>query len=412
MIYSKAIPWQDPVAIWWAETDLNPTHVFLHSSQQTPYSGRYSYLALFPQNQQEKLDWDGLDRLLQEHSGDNLIDAWWVLMTYEEDINALNFDVVYEWDHQQQTLHVHSRNPYTVPEAQTPPETPLRPKLSPFSSNMSKSDYLNKVQDALDEIHAGTFYQVNLTRKFCAQLESPGPDTLRQCFLNLIESSPAPYSAYIVLDGLTVLSSSPEQFLKAQNGQWESRPIKGTRSRNQDSDKCHDEANALKESAKDQAENLMIVDLMRHDFSTFCQPGTVKVPALFQVNSHKTLHHMSSLIVGQQDPKKSMVQAIRSCFPPGSMTGTPKAKAIDYAHRYEKRPRGLYSGAIGYLLADRAELSVVIRTLIATGNRIEFQVGGAIVADSKPELEWHETLVKAKGISQALGIDPFVDLAF
>jgi len=148
----------------------------------------------------------------------------------------------------------------------------------------------------------------------------------------------------------------------------------------------------------------MITDLMRNDFSRVAKRGSVRVSELFGIDSFATIHHMSSTVEAELSEERSVPDAIQACFPPGSMTGAPKIAAMKWCSRMEAMERGVYSGALGWIAPDSCELSVVIRTLIIQGNRFEFQVGGGIVADSKPESEWQETLIKARGIAHALGI--------
>jgi len=201
------------------------------------------------------------------------------------------------------------------------------------------------------------------------------------------------------LEGRYILSSSPECFLTLlPDGSVESRPIKGTAPKSEPPEQ-------LAASPKDRAENLMITDLMRHDFSQHCVPGTVKVPELFGVTSYQTLHHMHSTVTGQRLAGVSALQMLESCFPPGSMTGAPKKAVIQWCAAQEKQARGVYSGALGWVNGQGAgDFSVVIRTLLLHDTRFEFQVGGGIVADSAPVKEWEETLTKAKGIMKALGL--------
>ncbi len=197
-------------------------------------------------------------------------------------------------------------------------------------------------------------------------------------------------------------------FLKIDaDGRMAARPIKGTAPRH--ADPAQDEASreALAASGKDRAENLMIVDLMRNDFSRSSIPGSVKAERLFEVTSHTGIHHMASTVTGQKAPGLSTLEAIMHCFPPGSMTGAPKITAMNLCSALEQDARGVYGGAIGWLGGDgSAELSVVIRTLIVSGDRFEFQVGGGIVSDSAPQREWMETMDKSRGILKALGLPP------
>lgn len=150
----------------------------------------------------------------------------------------------------------------------------------------------------------------------------------------------------------------------------------------------------------------MIVDLMRNDLSRSCEIGTVRTESLFDISTYATVHHMASTVTGLRRSDVTPLELVAQCFPPGSMTGAPKIRAMELCSALEPRARGIYSGAIGWFGGDGSvDLSVVIRTLVVQGERFEFQVGGAIVHDSTPEGEWEETLVKARGISLALGIE-------
>jgi anthranilate/para-aminobenzoate synthase component I len=203
-----------------------------------------------------------------------------------------------------------------------------------------------------------------------------------------------------------ILSSSPESFLHiTQEGTVSTRPIKGTARRSGDATADATIYHELANSTKNRAENLMIVDLMRHDLSHHCESGSIAVEDLFKITEHPHLYHMVSTVTGQKKPEASTLDLIQACFPPGSMTGAPKIAAIRWCQKMEQMQRGIYSGALGWIHSDgSADLSVVIRTLLLDGNRFEFQVGGGIVADSTPESEWEETLTKATGIASTLGI--------
>jgi len=186
----------------------------------------------------------------------------------------------------------------------------------------------------------------------------------------------------------------------------ETRPIKGTSPRFSTKELDEDSKKYLETSEKERAENLMIVDLMRNDLSRSCVPGSVKVERLFEISSYATLHHMASTVTGHKRDDVATIDLVKQCFPPGSMTGAPKIHAIKWCMEQEHIQRGVYSGALGWFDGDGScELSVVIRTLVIEGNRFEFQVGGAITADSNAEREWQETMTKARGIMAALGIE-------
>jgi anthranilate/para-aminobenzoate synthase component I len=269
---------------------------------------------------------------------------------------------------------------------------------------MTKEEYLEHVTQIKESIRNGDLYQANLTRKFYGQfnhnIEGLG------LFLKLCKHSPSPYSAFLKHGDLCVLSSSPERFIHIDSkGEAEIRPIKGSAARSNDNYVDNQLKEQLKNSIKDQAENLMIVDLSRNDLSRNCDLGSVKVTKLFDITSYATVHHMSSAIKGRKSPKSSTLQLVQGCFPPGSMTGAPKIKAIELCSKIEKQERGIYSGAIGWFGGDGStDLSVVIRTLIIEKQKFEFQVGGAIVSDSDPYKEWEETMTKAQGLIKALGL--------
>lgn len=188
-------------------------------------------------------------------------------------------------------------------------------------------------------------------------------------------------------------------------GKTEARPIKGSAPRAADPVADAAIAAALATSEKDRAENLMIVDLMRNDLARGCEIGSVKTEALFDISTYATVHHMASTISGQRSSHVTPLELVAQCFPPGSMTGAPKIRAMQLCSQLEPRARGVYSGAIGWFGGDGSvDLSVVIRTLVIQQERFEFQVGGAIVHDSTAQGEWEETLTKARGIAKALNL--------
>ncbi len=272
-----------------------------------------------------------------------------------------------------------------------------QPKISYLKSNMTKAEYLSKVNRIKQYIADGDIYQANLTRKFYGEFaESVNPFDI-YCELNRI--SPAPYSAYLKIDDLHIISSSPELFLRVDaQGNAVTCPIKGSAGKGKGKE--------LEKSKKDQSENLMITDLMRSDFSRSCIPGSVKVDKLFEVDEFETISHMHSVISGTIPNGLSPITLLKNCFPPGSMTGAPKIRAMEICSELERHKRGIYSGALGYFSEDGScEFSVVIRTLIIQGNKFEFQVGGGIIFESDAEAEWAETMLKAKAIAQVLGVE-------
>jgi para-aminobenzoate synthetase component I len=267
-------------------------------------------------------------------------------------------------------------------------------------STFTHRGYLDAVAKVREYIVAGDIFQANLSQRFQAPLPEPPFEVYRR----LRRRNPAPFAAYLGFDDVTVLSASPERFLRLDHDRRvETRPIKGTRPRGLVP--MHDAAlgRALAESEKDRAENLMIVDLLRNDLSRVCRPGTVRVPELFALEQHPTVHHLVSTVVGELEPAADPVDLVRAAFPGGSITGAPKVRAMEIIAELEPTRRGVYCGAIGYLSAGGAmDTSIVIRTFVARGGELYFQAGGGIVADSDPELEYRETLDKARGLIETL----------
>ena len=267
--------------------------------------------------------------------------------------------------------------------------------------------YLQAVARARDYIAAGDIFQVNLSHAFTGRIE--GRDAPLSVFERLAANSPAAFSAYFQLsDTHVVLTNSPERFLKASpTGEVETRPIKGTRPRRADPVQDLEEAEALSASLKDRAENLMIVDLMRNDLARVCQTGSVKTPELFSVESYANVHHLVSTVQGRLSPERSVFDLIAATFPPGSITGAPKVRAMEIIAELEQQSRGAYCGALGWLGANGAcDLNVMIRTASlvrsGTGWDVEVRSGGAITIDSDPAQELEETRHKAAALRAAL----------
>lgn len=266
----------------------------------------------------------------------------------------------------------------------------------------ANEDYLALIGQCLDEIRSGESYEVCLTN---AATVDRTIDPL-QSYETLREISPTPYSALLEFTGVSVLSASPERFLRiGVDRVVESKPIKGTRPRH--ARPAEDEAlhRDLLDSEKDRAENLMIVDLVRNDLSRVCVPGSVHVPKLFDVETYAPVHQLVSTVRGTLRDDVSTVDCVRAAFPGGSMTGAPKLRTMEIIDKLEEGPRGVYSGAIGYFsLNGTADFSIVIRTMVATDDRVTFGVGGAIVALSDPHEELEETMVKAVTMRRCLSV--------
>jgi para-aminobenzoate synthetase len=278
---------------------------------------------------------------------------------------------------------------------------------NPLSLNRSHDQYLEDIETCLQHLRNGDSYELCLTNQLELDLEVDPLDLYRA----LRRANPAPFAAYLRLGDLAVLSSSPERFLRVtQEGEAEARPIKGTSRRGSTPAEDAALAAALAADEKNRAENLMIVDLLRNDLGAVCAVGGVEVPEMMAVESYETVHQLVSSVRGQLRPGASATDAIRSCFPPGSMTGAPKRRTTEILDALEGAPRGVYSGAIGWLgLGAAADLSVAIRTVVLAGGRATVGAGGAIVLDSDPEREYEEMLLKAAAPLRA--VDPEIDPA-
>ena len=276
--------------------------------------------------------------------------------------------------------------------------SPLR-VLSPPHSNMTWVQYGRAFDRVKSYLLEGDCYQVNLAQRFSARVSGDsfcGYKALRQL-------NPAPFSAYLRTPFAEVLSSSPERFLAVRDGQVETKPIKGTRPRGTTPEADVSLRHELAASAKDRAENLMIVDLLRNDLGRVCSPGSVRAPRLFDVESYATVHHMVSTVSGRLAPGEDAVSLLRACFPGGSVTGAPKIRAMEIIEELEPHRRGIYCGAIGYLGFDGAmDTNIAIRTLVRSGGALSFWAGGGIVHDSRVDAEYRETFDKAAALLRLL----------
>ncbi|MBM7460853.1 aminodeoxychorismate synthase component I [Rhodococcus coprophilus] len=260
--------------------------------------------------------------------------------------------------------------------------------------------YLDMIEQCQAEIRSGETYEVCLTNTATVDRRI---DPLR-AYRTLREISPTPYSALLHFPEVSVLSASPERFLRiGADGTVESKPIKGTRPRGGTVAEDTALRDSLRTSEKDRSENLMIVDLVRNDLSRVCEPGSVHVPRLFDVETYSAVHQLVSTVRGTLRPDVTAVDCVRAAFPGGSMTGAPKLRTMEIIDKLEDGPRGVYSGAIGYLSpTGTADLSIVIRTMVATDHQVTFGIGGAIVALSDPDDELEETLVKSLVMQRCL----------
>jgi para-aminobenzoate synthetase component 1 len=269
------------------------------------------------------------------------------------------------------------------------PTAPAAAELEPWSSDLSQEAFEARVRAAIDLIEAGECYQVNLTRR----LNCPVSADPLALFGALTHHNPAPHAALIRFRGISVVSASPERFLRRRACQVETRPIKGTAA----------EAAVLGASAKDRAENVMIVDLARNDLGRVCEFGSVAVPQLCTIEAHPGLHHLVSTVTGTLRAGVGTGALLRATFPPASVTGAPKPRVLQAIEDLEASPRGVYCGAVGWIDADREalDLNVAIRTFVTTPAGTELGVGAGIVADSDPAAEWRETELKVARLLSA-----------
>lgn len=269
------------------------------------------------------------------------------------------------------------------------------------SSNFPQNDYLNIIQKAINYISNGDIFEINLSHCFKAQL--PINYSIKELYQKLRQINSAPFSAFINLDAIKILSASPERFLSIRGSKVEARPIKGTINRSLNMETDAKLATQLQKSEKDIAENIMIVDLMRNDLSKICKANSVDVTQLCAIESFTNVHHLVSVIEGELKTNVSIFDVITACFPAGSITGAPKIRAMQIIEELENTYRGVYCGSIGYFsLNGNVDLSVAIRTIIINNSIISYHVGGAITLDSKPINEYNETLLKGQKLNEAL----------
>jgi para-aminobenzoate synthetase component 1 len=270
------------------------------------------------------------------------------------------------------------------------------------TSNFTRPAYEAAVAHIIEFIRAGDIFQANLTQRFDATLGEQ--DTPYALYLRLRAISPSPFAAFFNFGTGALVSSSPERFLSCRNGKVETKPIKGTRPRASDATEDQRLADELLASAKDRAENVMIVDLLRNDLSRVCADHSVNVEKLCALESFANVHHLVSTVHGRLRPGMTHLDLLMSAFPGGSITGAPKLRAMEIIAALEPTTRGPYCGAIGYLGFDGAmDTSIAIRTMIVKGRRVTFQAGGGITAASDPASEYEESLTKARPMMAALG---------
>jgi para-aminobenzoate synthetase component 1 len=270
-----------------------------------------------------------------------------------------------------------------------------------LKANFTHEGYLEAVAKAREYICAGDIFEVNLSQRFDAEMPLPPYELYKR----LRRINPAPFANYFNFDGVSIVGSSPERFLKLTGDRVETRPIKGTRPRGRTPEEDKALAEGLLASIKDRAENMMIVDLERNDIGRVCHYGTVKVTELAILETYPTVFHLTSTVVGQLRQGKNRVELLKATFPGGSITGAPKIRSMEIIDELEPTRRSVYTGSLGYLgFNGDMDLDIVIRTIIVKDGRAYFQLGGAIVYDSVPESEYIETMDKGRALMQALNL--------
>lgn len=395
-----------------------PGAIFLES-QKPSLTERYSFIAWEPEEvfsgDIANLNKDDFFGFISSHTQDYFVAGYigyeacqWIedlpvpggKDTPNPDIYLAAYSRFLVFDHIRKTWSCrHKGAPVPIPGSHRKNRQGRSGKIMGF--NQSKATYLENIGRVLDYIRAGDVYQINYTqRAYCAYPGDPFG-----LYLRLKEIQPVSYAAFINIGKGVVISGSPELFLRLKQNKILSKPMKGTRKRSRKSGIDRRLRQELKASEKDRAENVMIVDLMRNDLGRFCVYGSVKVPGLYIVEAYDTVYQMVSRVSGMVRDDTRASDIIRSTFPPGSITGAPKKRAMEIINELEPHQRGVYCGAIGYFFQDKIVLNVAIRTLELWDGEGVLGVGGGIVADSDPELEYEESILKARASMMALGIE-------
>ncbi len=268
-----------------------------------------------------------------------------------------------------------------------------------LKSNFDPNSYYKTIDKVREYIRCGDIYQMNMTQRFTTKINRHP----LKIYEELRTINPAPFASYLQFGDIQIVSSSPERFLQLRNGIVETRPIKGTMPRGSNSQEDEENSYILRNSVKDMAENLMIVDLMRNDIGRVCKFGSIKVPELFSIEKYSTVFHMVSTVIGELREDCDAIECIEATFPGGSITGAPKVRSMEIIDELEPTCRHIYTGSIGYIGFDGdMDINIVIRTILVKGDQAYYQVGGGIVWDSIPEKEYQETLDKGVALRRAL----------
>jgi para-aminobenzoate synthetase component 1 len=282
--------------------------------------------------------------------------------------------------------------------------TPPSDRFETARSTFHPDDYRRAVERVKDHIRRGDIFQANLSQRWTIDLDREDPAAVGVAlFESLARYSPSPHAAFFAAGDHAIASASPERFLELRGHRVETRPIKGTRPRSHDGAEDARLARELVESAKDRAENVMIVDVLRNDLGRVCETGSVKTRRLCELESFPQVHHLTSTVAGTLREGLDAFDLLHACFPGGSITGAPKIRAMEILDAIEPRRRHIYTGSIGYVgWNGDADWNIAIRTALVTRDALHFAAGGGITADSDPDAEFHETLHKAEGMRAAI----------
>lgn len=413
--------------------------VWLDSGPKAPQRGRYDIISAVPSDIVNAERLENIIELLQaklnsgktseESNAINLpfTSGWIGYISYEGRHNYFGLHTEtqyrcprvyfawYDWaliqDHKTQRCYLYfasSCSPALVHEIQSLLKAPnanlnQRSKAyqcSSFKAELDQANYLAHVEKIKQYIFAGDCYQVNYTQRFSAEFKGSASDA----YLQLRQTVPSPFSAYFALaSDQTILSISPERFIKLTRDEALTQPIKGTAPINALSQMSAPTSKTLQASVKNRAENLMIVDLLRNDFSQLCTPFSVKAPNLFELKSFANVHHLVSTIAGKLKPGVMHPEFIQACFPGGSITGAPKKRAMEIIDELEPFERGIYCGSIGYFSTNaHSDFNIAIRSFYREQNKIYCWGGGGIVADSDPIEEYEESWHKIHALMAAI----------
>ncbi|MCH9627315.1 MAG: Isochorismate synthase MenF [Chlamydiales bacterium] len=406
----------EPLALARRFTDCEGTALLY--SGGTLDSARSSYLTLFPDEKvalsAKEGAWEALEEALGPFDGELPIPKWVGYLGYEmggfadpqipisvygaHTPDALFYrpSVVIHFDHTTHQATLYAKKKIDLDRETSLSSGPL--KLG-YRSDTVQS-YLDKVAQIKEWILEGEIYQVNLSQEF--HLEGTGDPFVH--FEKIVALNPSPFSAFVHCGPFSLVSSSPERFLSRKGTLLETRPIKGTAPRGKSPEKDLESRRALLASEKERAELLMITDLMRHDIGKVAEPGSVQTHEIWRCEAYTNVFHLLSIITGKSD--LNPVPLIRQLFPGGSITGCPKLRAMEAISALEKRPRGIYTGSIGYFGANGDfDFNIAIRTLVVHPDHVQIQLGGAIVIDSDPVKEYEETLHKGESMFKVLEAD-------